>query len=74
MGKKASIGRTVLYHKYGTPNGEHKPEPSPATIVKVLNEETQECQLFVMNLNGLYFNATPYAEEPTPGHWSWPVF
>lgn len=72
MGQKASIGRVVLYHRYGSPNGEHKPEPSPAIITKVLDEETQRCQLFVMNPNGLYFNDTPFSEEPKSGHWSWP--
>lgn len=71
---KASIGRIVLYCKYGTPGGEHKPEPSPAIITQVLDETTQKCQLFVMNPNGVYFNPTPYAEELTPGHWSWMPF
>lgn len=71
---KATIGRVVHYMKYGTPGGEHKAEPSPAIITKVINEETQECQLFVMNPNGVYFNPTPYAEEYTPGHWSWMPF
>jgi len=69
---KPQIGDICLYCKYGTPGGEHKAEPSAAIITKVLNEETMECQLFVMNPNGLYFNATPYAEILTPGHWSWP--
>lgn len=70
--QKASIGRVVHYQKYGTPGGEHLSEPSPAIITKVLNEETQECQLFVMNPNGVYFNPTPFSSEPKPGHWSWP--
>ena len=72
MSQKASVCRMVLYHRFGSPNGEHKPEPSPAVITKVLDEETQRCQLFVMNPNGLYFNDTPFSEEPKPGHWSWP--
>lgn len=74
MEKKPSIGRVVLYHRYGTPKGEHLPEPSPAVVVKILDEPSHRCQLFVMNPNGLYFNDTPYAQEPTPGHWSWPVY
>lgn len=69
---KASIGRIVHYQKYGTAGGEHLSEPSPAVITKVLNEETQECMLFVMNPSGVYFNATPYSEKPKPGCWSWP--
>lgn len=67
-----SIGRIVLYHKYGTPGGEHKAEPSPAIITKV-EDDGSTCHLFVMNPNGLYLNKTPYASEPTPGHWSWPL-
>lgn len=70
--QKPSIGRVVHYQKYGTPGGEHKSEPSAAIITKVINEETMECQLFVMNPNGVYFNATPYSDEPKPGHWNWP--
>ncbi len=69
---KPSIGRIVHYQKYGTPGGELKAEPNPAIITKILNEETQECQLFVIYPNGLYFNPTPFSEEPKPGHWSWP--
>jgi hypothetical protein len=69
---KPSIGRVVHYQKYGTPKGEHPCEPSPAIITKVLNEETLECQLFVMNTNGVYFNPTPFSEEPKAGHWNWP--
>jgi hypothetical protein len=69
--QKPSIGRIVLYHRFGSPGGEHKPEPSPAVITKVFGDGTT-CQLFVMNPNGLYFNETPFSEEPKPGHWSWP--
>ena len=67
-----SIGRIVLYHRHGSPDGTHKPEPSPAIIVKVNDEATNQCQLFVMNPNGVYFNDTPYSTEPKPGCWSWP--
>lgn len=69
---KPSIGRMVHYHRYGSPGGEHKPEPSPAVITKINDEATSRVQLFVMNPNGLYFNDTPYSEEPKPGHWNWP--
>ena len=72
MSQKPSIGRIVHYQRYGSPGGEHKAEPSPAIVVKVLNEETMECQLVVFNPNGQYFNPTPYSETPKPGHWSWP--
>ncbi|MBK7490925.1 MAG: hypothetical protein IPI17_02165 [Nitrosomonas sp.] len=70
--QKPTIGRTVIYTKYGTPGGEHLPEPSPAIITKV-DEDGSTCHLFVMNPNGCYFNKTPFSESPKPGHWSWPV-
>jgi hypothetical protein len=70
-----SIGRMVHYHRHGSPDGTHKPEPSPAVITKVFDQgESGICQLFVMNPNGLYFSETPYSEEPKPGHWNWPPF
>lgn len=72
MDQKPSLGRIVLYHKYGTAGGEHPQEPSPAVITKVLDAETGRCQLFVMNPNGLYFNDTPFSIEPKGGHWTWP--
>ncbi len=72
MERKATIGRIVLYMKYGTPGGEHPMEPSPAIITKVYDNE--ECSLFVMNPNGCYFNKTPFSVEPKPGHWSWPQY
>lgn len=70
----ATVGRVVHYMRYGSPNGEHKPEISPAIVTKVIDEATNRCQLFVMNPNGVYFNETPYSEEPLPGHWSWMPF
>jgi len=71
--KSPTIGKIVLYQKYGTPNGEHKTEPSPAIITKV-KEDGTTCHLFVMNPNGCYFNEIPFSEELKPGHWSWPTF
>jgi len=72
MKQKPVMGRVVIYMKYGTPGGEHPMEGSPAMITKVLDDKGT-CQLFVMNPNGVYFNPTPFSEEPKPGHWSWPV-
>lgn len=74
MKKTPSIGRMVHYMRYGSPGGEHKAEPSPAVITQILDAETGKCQLFVMNPNGVYHNATEYSEEPKPGCWSWPPF
>lgn len=67
-----SVGRIVHYQRYGTPNGEHKSEPSAAIITQVTDAESKTCQLFVMNPNGLYFNNTPYSDVPKAGHWNWP--
>ena len=70
--QKPTIGRMVIYTKYGSPGGEHLPEPSPAVITKVDDDGTT-AHLFVMNPNGCYFNKTPFSETPKAGHWSWPV-
>lgn len=72
MRQVPEIGKIVYYMRFGSPGGEHKAEMSPAIITKVLNDETGECQLFVMNPNGLYFNPTPFSIVPKAGHWSWP--
>lgn len=72
MEQKPSVGRIVHYQRYGTPNGEHKSEPSAAIITAVTCPESKKCQLFVMNPNGVYFNDTPYSETPKAGHWNWP--
>ena len=67
---KPTIGRIVLYMRYGSPGGEHKPEPSPAIVTQVF--EGDECQLFVINPNGMYFSRCKFSEELKPGCWSWP--
>ena len=68
---RPTIGCIVYYTRFGSPGGEHKPEPSPAIITKV-EEDGYTCHLFVMNPNGCYFNLTKFSEEPKPGCWSWP--
>jgi hypothetical protein len=65
-----NIGDIVHYQRYGSPDGTHKPEPSPAVITKV--KDGNVCHLFVMNPNGCYHNETPFSEEPKPGHWNYP--
>lgn len=64
--------RMVQYHRHGSPDGTHKPEPSPAVVVQVLDQKTEKCRLFVMNPNGLYFTDAEFSEKPKPGCWSWP--
>lgn len=68
--QQPTIGRVVHYQRYGSPGGEHKAEPSAAVITQI--HEDGDCQLFVMNPNGVYFNKTPFSQNPKPGHWSWP--
>jgi filamentous hemagglutinin family protein len=71
MEPSLSIGSIVLYQRHGSPNGQHKAEPSPAIVTEVTGE--QEATLFVMNPNGLYFNRnTKYDPAAGPGTWRWP--
>ncbi len=47
----------------GCPNGKLDHNDQPMWIAS----------LAVLNPTGLFFNENvPYAQEPTPGHWSWP--
>ncbi|WP_306357439.1 MULTISPECIES: hypothetical protein [unclassified Nocardia] len=75
-----TVGRIVHYQTYGTPGGEHPPETLAAIVTKA-----KGCDATLgrdgcphVSLHVLYGNGTsdkadvPYAEEPTPGHWSWP--
>lgn len=72
-----SIGRIVHYQSFGTPGGEYLPEPRAAIITAVPDSAwgraNQGVSLCVLNPEGMYFNQhVPYADSPTPGHWSWP--
>ena len=71
-----TIGRIVLYQRHGSPNGQHKSEPSPAIVTGIgtTSPETgTKVDLFVINPNGLYYNhGTPYDEAGGPGTWRWP--
>lgn len=67
-----TIGRIVWYHRHGSPDGTHKPEPSPAIVTKVIGD-SGKCSLFVMNPNGTYHNECDYSREAKPGCWNWPT-
>jgi hypothetical protein len=76
---KPSIGRVVHYQSYGTPGGEHLPEPLAAIVTGVddsfgTNDSPQtRVDLYVIYGNGCSHKANvEFAEEPTPGHWNWP--
>lgn len=69
-----TIGRIVLYQRHGSPNGQHKSEPSPAIITAIpdIGVENQ-ISLCVFNPTGMYFNEqVPYDPEGRPGTWRWP--
>lgn len=77
-----TIGRIVHYTSHGSPvlpDGTQKYKPLPrAAIVTAVPEPTPDgapgvLSLCVLNPVGMFFDeAVPYAEEPRPGHWSWP--
>lgn len=71
MDQKASVGRVVHYHSYGTPGGEFKPLPRAAIIAEVDADGTT-CHVCVLNPSGIFFNKVPFSTEPKPGHWNWP--
>jgi hypothetical protein len=79
---KPTIGRIVLYQRHGSPNGQHKAEPSPAVVTRVLDADAGVVDLFVMNPTGVYFDVGTKHDpcdapdrdcsDWTPGHWRWP--
>jgi hypothetical protein len=74
---KPTVGRIVHYQSYGSPGGEYRSLPRAAVITQtqVENRELGDgvVGLAILNPTGMYFSEKiPYAETPTPGHWSWP--
>lgn len=71
-----SIGRIVWYQRHGSPNGQHKPDASPAIITKVIDEDAGLVDLCVFNPTGIYFDVGTKHDDgngpPKPGHWRWP--
>lgn len=76
MEQKPSIGRIVLYQRHGSPNGQHKSEPSPAIVTAVFDGASNAegiVDLCVINPSGIYFDrGTPYNADGAPGTWRWP--
>lgn len=69
---RPTIGRTVHYQSYGSPNGEYKSLPR-AAIVTAVHEDPQFVDLCIFNPTGLFFTQRViYSDPPSPGHWSWP--
>lgn len=70
MDQQPSIGRIVFYQRHGSPNGQHKAEPSPAIVTEVTGDTITVC---VFNPNGIYFNkGTKFSADAEPGTWRWP--
>lgn len=84
MPQQPSIGRIVHYQARGSADGKFAPEPRAAIVTAVpelLSEQpntgpedyVKAADLCVVNPSGMFFDReVPYAETPTPGHWSWP--
>ncbi len=77
MEQKPTVGRSVHYQSYGTPNGEYKSEPRAATITAVHTpvpgDGETTVSLCIMNPTGLFFTSgVRYSEDPKPGCWNWP--
>lgn len=74
-----SVGRIVHMTSRGSADGQFPPATRAAVVTAVhWSPETPEptvesVDLCVLNPTGLFFDlGVPYAETPTPGHWSWP--
>ncbi|MFD5599876.1 hypothetical protein ACFWHR_07440 [Leucobacter sp. NPDC058333] len=74
MSLQPTVGCIVHDHSYGTPGGEHKPEPRAAIVTAVNTyDETSTVSLAVMNPTGMFFNEhVAYSDASKLGHWSWP--
>ncbi len=68
-----TVGRNVHYVAYGTPGGEYEAGAHRAAIVaEVVNPETGECILMVINPTGIHFNKAKYnSGSGVPGTWHW---
>jgi hypothetical protein len=72
---KPTVGRVVHAMSRGSADGQFPPAVRAAVITEVLpaDADGQRVHLCVLNPTGLFFDlSVPYAETPTPGHWSWP--
>lgn len=69
---RPSIGNSVHYQSYGTPDGEFDSLPR-AAIVTEIDTNGWQVGLCVMNPTGFYFvREVKYSETPKPGHWNYP--
>lgn len=70
-----SMGRVVIYNHPGSAGGKYPPMQSPAIVMKVADEDTGACDLFVMsNSGGMFFpkSILPADGEDKATKWEWP--
>ena len=68
-----SLGRIVHYKSQGSMTGAFEAETYSAIISRLPEAGGEIVGLTVFQPIGVFYKgAVPYAETPTPGHWSWP--
>ena len=71
-----SIGKIVIYNHPGSLDGKYPPVQSPAVVQKVyklIDEDVDIVDLFVMSVTGGIFFAKSVKEGPGPSTWNWPT-
>ena len=64
--EQGSLGRVVIYTPYS------EDVPSRAALITFVDEDNR-VGLHVFNALGVHYTEDiPFAEDLTPGHWSWP--
>ena len=69
------IGSMVIYHHAGSADGKYPPMESPAVVqktYKLIDENVDLVDLFVMSVTGGIFFAKGVKEGPGPSTWTWP--
>ena len=69
--QKPSVGRVVLYHSHGSPNGQHSPSAFPADVVAV-NENGSLCLFVKTRVGTMTLDAVTEGGPGNAGTWSWP--
>lgn len=68
-----AVGRIAHFQTHGTADGAFVSEARAAIISDLPEVGDGIVGLTVFHPTGVFFKGdVPYAETPTPGHWSWP--
>lgn len=72
MKTQPTVGRTVHYVAYGTPQGEYPSGVHRAAIITQVNNETN-VGLCILNPTGQFFNTSVQHDQKdkAPGTWHW---